>query len=87
MCAHARACVSYQGVIEQLNKKNSELVMQVMPRSRLGHSCYLGIADGVSIARVWTCRYSKVTGSARPASLSTSMSVPAQRTCRRRWPR
>ena len=58
-CVRMRARVSYQGVIEQLNKKNSELVMQVMPRSRLGHSCCLGIADGMSIAWVWTCRYSK----------------------------
>ena len=39
-----------------------------VPKQRVGVPCqaalyrlYIGISDGMSIARVWTCRYSKLT--------------------------
>ena len=40
---------------------------------------YLGIADGMSIARVWACRYSK----REAVILSIGTPMPAQWTCRR----
>ena len=45
---------------------------------------YLGIADGMSIARVGACRCSKRPPRRGAVILSTGVPLPAQRTCRRR---
>ena len=46
----------------------------IMCRTRLAlYRLYIGIADGMSVARVWACRYSKIA-----ASEGRSFWVPAR---------